>query len=95
MYRSEVKAERSVKAEGNPCRSFLFLIRKFAAWRMGSNWRGALLLVTLLICSFGLLPVAFGVTPPLLNFQGRIVVGGISYIHVTASSQSDTIVAVS
>jgi hypothetical protein len=79
MHWSEVKAENKVKAKDSFYQVFPFSIGKFTTWRMGRTWREAFLFTTLLICSFGLLPAAFGGVPPLLNFQGRIVIGGVSY----------------
>jgi hypothetical protein len=57
---------------------FLFLAIGFPSGRKARLRRAFLLLFVFFFYS-SLLPAAFGGVPPLLNFQGRIVIGGVSY----------------
>ncbi len=57
---------------------FLFLAIGFASRRKARVTRAFLWLSVFLFYS-SLPPAAFGGVPPLLNFQGRIVIGGVSY----------------
>ena len=43
------------------------------------TWLCRIFVFTFFLFNFSLLPAAFGGVPSLLNFQGRIVIGGVSY----------------
>jgi hypothetical protein len=63
--------------EKNFRRFFLFSVFKFQP-RRGARLR-RIFVFAFFLFNFSLLPLAFGGVPPLLNFQGRIVIGDVSY----------------